>query len=64
MTYRRCDECGRRVGPGVNDCPECGGPIRVTLPESGIEYVIRRTLRDPTSEERDDMTEYGMRRIA
>lgn len=46
MSRRRCDECGRPVSRGVNACPDCSGPVRVTLDEPGhgrIEYIIRRT---------------------
>lgn len=51
MTRRRCDNCGRPVPPDTNQCPDCGGPIRVTLDEPGhgrIEYLILKTPpRDP-----------------
>lgn len=50
MNFRRCDKCGRRAGPRVNICPDCGGDIRVTLTEPGhgqIEYLIRRTPPPP-----------------
>lgn len=50
MRFRRCNRCGVEVGPRVDQCPECGGNIRVTLTEPGhgqIEYVIRRVTRAP-----------------